>query len=90
MFVYKHVKGLFSQHSDEAVGWIRFLVGERNSFLLNVQTSSGTHPASYGLGTRSVKLTTHLHLVLRLGMVDLYLHYPKHLHGTVLNYFSQG
>jgi hypothetical protein len=31
-----------------------------------------------------MKLTTHLHLVLRSGMVDLYLHSTR-LHGMVLN-----
>jgi hypothetical protein len=36
-----------------------------------------------------VKLTTHLHLVPRSTMVDLNLHSPICLHGTVLNY-AQG
>jgi hypothetical protein len=31
------------------------------------------------------EMTTHLHLVLRLRMVELYLHSPIHLHGMVLN-----
>jgi hypothetical protein len=33
-----------------------------------------------------VKQTTHLHLVPRLRMVELYLHSPIRIHGTVLNY----
>jgi hypothetical protein len=32
-----------------------------------------------------VKLTGHLHPVLRSRMVELYLHSPIHLHGMVLN-----
>jgi hypothetical protein len=37
------------------------------------------------LGDRSVKLTTHLHLVPRLRMVELYLHSLIRLHGVMLN-----
>jgi hypothetical protein len=33
---------------------------------------------------RGVKLTTHLHLVPRLRMVELYLHSPIRLYGMVL------
>jgi hypothetical protein len=36
------------------------------------------------------KLLNHLHLVLRLRMVDLYLHSSIRLHGAVLNYVSTG
>jgi hypothetical protein len=36
-----------------------------------------------------MKLTTHLHLVPRIRMVELYLHSPIYLHGVVLNYLSQ-
>jgi hypothetical protein len=32
-----------------------------------------------------VKLTTHLHLVLRSGKVELYLHSAMYLYGIVLN-----
>jgi hypothetical protein len=55
------------------------------------------HPASYPMATGgsfpggggeysggSVKLTTHLHLVPRSRMVELYLHSPICLHGIVL------
>jgi hypothetical protein len=58
------------------------LAGARDfSLFHNAQTGSGAHPASYvmdtgGKGGRDVKLTTHLHLVPRLRMVELYLHPP--------------
>jgi hypothetical protein len=32
-----------------------------------------------------VKLTTHTHVMLRSRMMELYLHFPIHLHGVVLN-----
>jgi hypothetical protein len=31
--------------------------------LSRIQNGSGAHPASYPMGTRGVKLTTHLHVV---------------------------
>jgi hypothetical protein len=53
------------------------------------------HPASYPMGTGGsfsraesgggVKLTTHLHLVPRLRMVELYLHFLIYIHGVMLN-----
>ena len=56
----------------------RIPVGERDfSVLRNVQTGSGTHPASCSVGTevhfqgqsgRGVQLIIHLHIVPRLGM----------------------
>jgi hypothetical protein len=48
------------------------------SLLHNVQTISGAHPASSPMGTgdRSIKLTTHLHLVLRSRIVEPYLPCP--------------
>jgi hypothetical protein len=58
----------------------------------SIQTGSGSHPATIQLvpgtvspGIRSigVKLTTHIGLVLRSRMVELYLHSPIHLHGVV-------
>jgi hypothetical protein len=33
----------------------------------------------------SAKLTTHLHLVLSLRMMELYFHYPIRLNGVMLN-----
>jgi hypothetical protein len=39
---------------------------------------------------QGVKLTTHLHLVLRLRMVELYLCSLMPLHGMVLNELSTG
>jgi hypothetical protein len=54
--------------------------------LHSVQTSSEAHPASYQKGAggsffkikaaEGVKLTTHLYLVPRSKMVELYLHSP--------------
>jgi hypothetical protein len=38
-----------------------------------------------GLSPRGVKLTTHLHLVPKSRMVELYLHSPICLHGIVVN-----
>jgi hypothetical protein len=37
-----------------------------------------------------MNLTTHLCLVSRSGMVDLYFHSPISLHGMVHNYLSTG
>jgi hypothetical protein len=68
--------------SDQATGWrtgVRFPTGVGIFSLRHrIQTRSGTHPASYPMGTgglfprvqsgRGVKLTTHLHLVPRLRM----------------------
>jgi hypothetical protein len=41
-----------------------------------------------GLSIPGVKLTTHLHLVLRARMVELCLHSPIRLHDMVLNKLS--
>jgi hypothetical protein len=73
---------------DRGVG-VRFLVEARDfSLYHSVQTGSRALPAFYqmvilGYSTRSraawgrdVKLTTHLHLVPRLRMVEVYLHSP--------------
>jgi hypothetical protein len=59
------------------------------SILHSPQTSSGAYPASYTKGTRGsfsgeksdrdVKLTTHLHPVLKLRMLELYLHFSTRL-----------
>jgi hypothetical protein len=45
---------------------------------------------SPGVSGRGVKLTTHLHIVLKSRMVELNLHFPIRLHGVVLNYLSTG
>jgi hypothetical protein len=60
-----------------------------------VQIGSGAHAASYTMGTggsspgrqsgRGVTLTTHLHLVPRSRMVELYLYSAIFLYGVVLN-----
>jgi hypothetical protein len=71
--------------------------GKRFSLLHSVQTGSGIHPASYSMGTGALspgikwpgmELTTHPHLVLKLRIVELYLHSLTCLHGIVLNYLS--
>jgi hypothetical protein len=60
---------------------LRFFAGEMDFFLLlNVQTGPD-HPSSCklvpGLSSPGIKLTTHLHLVPRLTMVELYLQFPN-------------
>jgi hypothetical protein len=70
---------------------VRFLAVARDlSVLYSVQTSSGAHLASYPMGTGALFLEesswgitlghysdhSHLFLVLRLNMVELYLHSP--------------
>jgi hypothetical protein len=61
---------------------------------LKRQTGSGAHIASYPMGTgafpreqsgRGVKLTTHLHLMSRLRMLELYLYSSICLHVMVLH-----
>jgi hypothetical protein len=64
--------------------------------LHNVQIGSGVHSASYTRATRGsiprrkaagdVKLTTHLHLVPRSRMMDLYLYSPIRLHDAYAQY----
>jgi hypothetical protein len=49
----------------------------------HIQWVRWAHPQGYS--GRSVKLTTHLHLVPRSRMVELYLHSYVRLHGIVLN-----
>jgi hypothetical protein len=68
---------------------------EQFSLRHSVQTLSGIHPVFYPMGTGDsspvcraaggVKLTTHLHLVPRSRMMELYLHFPIRLDGVVLN-----
>jgi hypothetical protein len=50
--------------------------------------SKGCFPGSKVV--RAVKLTFHLRLVMGLGMVELYFHFPLRLHGAVLNELSIG
>jgi hypothetical protein len=67
----------------------------RDFFLLyKVQTGSGAHPASYpkvtggdfpGKSSRGVNLTTHLNLVPRSRMMELYLRPYIYLHGIEPN-----
>jgi hypothetical protein len=40
---------------------------------------------SRGKNGWGVKLTTHVHMVLKSRMMELYLHSPISLHGVVLN-----
>jgi hypothetical protein len=68
----------------------RFPAGERDIyFVTNVQTDSGgtQHRRLFlrGRSVRSMRLTTHFHLMSRLRLVKkLYLHSPIRLHGIVL------
>jgi hypothetical protein len=64
-------------------------VGARDfSLLHNVQTISGVHSLSSIPGWKScggVNLTTHLHPVPRLRIMELYFYSPIYLHGVMLN-----
>jgi hypothetical protein len=61
----------------------------------NAQIGFAAHTTFYVMGTRGLffwnysnrgaKLTTQLHIVLKIRMVELYLHSPISLHGMVLN-----
>jgi hypothetical protein len=62
------------------------------SLFYSIQTGSGDLAAYYlkdggalslGLSARSVKLTTHLHLVARSRILEVYLQYPIRLLGVV-------
>jgi hypothetical protein len=86
------------------MGWttgLRFPAEARHfSLLYSFQTGSLVHLASYIMGTRGsflgdkvaggVKLTTHLHLVLRSRMVELYLQPPHVLMVWCLINYAQG
>jgi hypothetical protein len=64
----------------------RFPTEVRDFSLLHcVQTGSGAHPATYPIGTRDLKLTTHLHIVLKSIMVELCLHSPIRFLVVALN-----
>jgi hypothetical protein len=64
--------------------WVKFPVEARDIFFFSTASrpAVGPHPASHPMGTggsflgRGVKLTTHLHVVPRAKMAELYLHYP--------------
>jgi hypothetical protein len=65
--------------------------GQDFSLLCSIQTSSGAHPASYPMGTGGdfprgevarVWSWSHLPLVPRPWMVELYLHFPILLHSS--------
>jgi hypothetical protein len=79
-----------SQYNNWTVG-VRFLTKPRDFFLFHsVQIGSGAHPVSNpieigvsfsrGQRSRGVNLTTHLHIVPRIKMVELYFHSFIHLH----------
>jgi hypothetical protein len=66
------------------------------SFLQSIQTGCGALLFIYPVSTRGgelsqrvkqlgMKLNTQLHLVLRLRMLEVYLHYSIHLHNVMLN-----
>jgi hypothetical protein len=90
----------FSRAFSIETGWmarVRSLTGTTDfSLLHSVQTSSRAYPTSNPMwvsgalllevNSQGMKLITHLHLVPRLRMVELYFHSPICLHGIVLNY----
>jgi hypothetical protein len=68
--------------------------GRGCSLLCSIQTGWGAHPTAChwvpglfpkGWSVLGMKLTTHLHLVPRSRMVELYLYCPLHFHGMALN-----
>jgi hypothetical protein len=81
------------------MGWMAgFLARARGfSLLSSVQTGSGGYPTFYPVGrgdsfpggwaARVMKLTTHLYLVLRSRMVELYGSSLIHLSGMVLQLY---
>jgi hypothetical protein len=72
---------------------VSYPTGARNfSPLHSIQPSSGAQSSLlyYWYCGQGVKLSTHLHLVLRSRMVQLYLHSPIHLHSIVLNELGTG
>jgi hypothetical protein len=72
---------------DDRGSRVRFSAGTGNFSLHNrVQNGSGAHSASYPMGTRGVKLTTHLQPVLRSKNAWSYTSTPPiRLHGVVLS-----
>jgi hypothetical protein len=95
--------GQLSRYSEGPRVWRRGSIpGRGKRFFFSTQRPErlwGPHPDSHSMGTRGafserqsglgVKLITHLTLVPRSRMVELYLHFPIRLHGVVLNY-AQG
>jgi hypothetical protein len=67
---------------------VRFPAGTR--ILYSIEFRPTHPPMQYlpGLKRLGMKLTTHLRLVPRSRMMDLYLHSPIRLHGAVLNELS--
>jgi hypothetical protein len=85
---------------DEGVVGVR-APAEAKFSIFHVQTGSWAHPIAYLMcaegsfreeiqSDRSVKLTTHLHLVFRSRMVVLHLHSPILLRGMTLNSLNTG
>jgi hypothetical protein len=74
---------------------VQFTAGATNClFSTSSRLSPGPNPSaiqlvsealSLGVKRQGVKLSTLLHLVPRLRMVELYFHSPTHLHSVVLN-----
>jgi hypothetical protein len=60
---------------------------ERNTLIYRLHTVNINHTER---GRWRVKLTTHLHVVPRLRMMELYLHSPTRLHDVKLNELSTG
>jgi hypothetical protein len=75
-------------------GWAAWVRLQDFSILHGIQTGSGAHPTSYPMGTRGsfprVKWQGHeadhsFPFSAEVKNDDLYLHFPIHLHGVVLN-----
>jgi hypothetical protein len=63
---------------------VRFPTGARILFLLHRVLAPFQTPRL--VKRADLKPTTHFQLVTRSRMVELYLNFPKYLHGVVLNY----
>jgi hypothetical protein len=90
---------LLHNESTTVSGWMSEdrLPAEASHFSLfrRVHTGSVAHTAYYQMDSggyipggkrQALKLTTHLQIVLRWRMVELYLHLPTCLHGILFNY----
>jgi hypothetical protein len=101
-----HSSSLHNNRSKNYTGDIqeRQRMKGKSKFKINLPRWTGKHHLIYniwrriiyrlynspGYSSSGVKLTTHLHLVPRSRMVELYMHSPIRLHGAVLNQWSTG
>jgi hypothetical protein len=82
--------GLNGQGSIPGKGKILFSSPQHPDWLGPTQPPIQWVPGALPLGVKRPgrEVTTHLHLVLRSRMVELYLHSPIRIHGVVLNSLS--